>query len=223
MQDGRTALSPTLIVEDDPAIQFRIRRLIKGIEGPDAAIDIAASLAEARGLLARNDYALALIDIGLPDGNGGDLIAELHEREASIQTVVISAWGSESVVINALRSGAIGYLLKEREDIELDLLLRSIQRGGAPIDPVIARQILTFLPPEQPATSAPQASTAQITAREREILQLVSLGRTNREIAGELGLSRLTIETHAKTIYRKLAVGSRTAAVFKAKSLGLLG
>ncbi|MCW6530822.1 response regulator transcription factor [Sphingomonas sp. MMSM20] len=223
MQDGRTALSPTLIVEDDPAIQFRIRRLVRGIEGPDAAIDTAATLAEARALLVRSNYALALIDIGLPDGNGCDLIAELHERKASTQTVVISAWGSESVVINALRSGAIGYLLKEREDIELDLLLRSIQRGGAPIDPAIARQILTFLPAEQHAASAPQASTSQITTREREILHLVSLGRTNREIADELCLSRLTIETHAKTIYRKLAVSSRTAAVFKAKSLGLLG
>ncbi|MCW6536693.1 response regulator [Sphingomonas lycopersici] len=223
MQDGRTALSPTLIVEDDPAIQFRIRRLVRGIEGPDAAIDIAATLAEARALLVRSNYALALIDIGLPDGNGCDLIAELHEREASTQTVVISAWGSESVVINALRSGAIGYLLKEREDVELDLLLRSIQRGGAPIDPAIARQILTFLPAEPNAASAPQASTSQITTREREILHLVSLGRTNREIADELCLSRLTIETHAKTIYRKLAVSSRTAAVFKAKSLGLLG
>lgn len=222
MGHDTTALTPALIVEDDPAMRQRLERLLADIEGGPCSVTMAGSLAEAHDLLGKQTFALALIDIGLPDGDGCELIAWLRDHQPGTSALVISAWGHEDTVLAALRAGAIGYLLKEREDIELSMSLRSIQRGGAPIDPVIAKRILTSLAvPAQVRPPAPGA-TAQLSERETEILKLVARGYSNREIADLVSLSRLTIEGYTKTIYRKLAVGSRTAAVFEAQHLGLL-
>jgi len=221
-------LSRTLIVEDDAAMQRRIERLLAELIDADAKISIAGDIGEAKRCVAAQNISVALIDIGLPDGSGIDLIEWLQAHHPAITAVVISAWGHEDTVLAALRVGAVGYLLKEREDIELSLALQSISRGGAPIDPFIARRILALLP-ERPGGVDAQATvhtdTANdrtLSARESEILQLVARGFSNREIAELTALSRFTIEGYTKSIYRKLAVNSRTAAVFEAKAMGLL-
>ncbi|GAB3359874.1 response regulator transcription factor [Lysobacter tyrosinilyticus] len=220
MEQELLELSPALIVEDDPATRLRLARLLTGL---DAAADITAvgSLAEAYQALARKQFAIALVDIGLPDGDGRELVARLHRQCESMPVLVISSWGHEDTVLAALRAGAIGYLLKEREDVELAFSLKSIQRGGAPIDPVIARRILTLLPGPD-AAAPPAAEEVRLSTRELEVLQLLARGCSNREIAELVSLSRLTVEGYIKAIYRKLAVGSRTAAVFEAQKLGLL-
>jgi len=140
---------------------------------------------------------------------------------------VISAWRTEEIIFAALRAGAIGYLLKERDDIELGIALRSIEQGGAPIDPGIARHILAWLathqpPPAEAAVQASGKAPAALTRRERKILELVSQGLSNRDMAESLSISRLTVECHTKNIYRKLAVSSRTEAVFEGRRHGLL-
>lgn len=223
-------LSRALIVEDDAAMQRRIERLLAELIGTDADITIAGDIGEAKLRIAAQSISVALIDIGLPDGSGIDLIGWLQTHHPDITAVVISAWGHEDIVLAALRAGAVGYLLKEREDIELSLALQSIRRGGAPIDPFIARRILALLPErlgEVDAQTAPDADVHRandrtLSERESEILQLVARGFSNREIAELTALSRFTIEGYTKSIYRKLAVNSRTAAVFEAKAMGLL-
>ncbi|MDQ2702283.1 MAG: response regulator transcription factor [Pseudomonadota bacterium] len=220
MPDDSLVLTPALVVEDDLSMQRRIARLLGDVE-PGAEVVVTGSLAGARELLAAREFSIALVDIGLPDGNGCELIAWLSRHRPDMQVLVISAWGDEDTVLSALRSGAIGYLLKEREDIELTLSLRSIQRGGAPIDPAIAKRILALLPTQAPRAQ-PVVPEVHLSAREHEILALVSRGCSNREIAALVSLSRLTIEGYTKSIYRKLAVGSRTEAVHEAKALGLL-
>lgn len=212
------ALTPALVVEDDPAMQQRLARLLGELGATNVVA--AGSLAQAHEQLALRDFNLVLVDIGLPDGNGCELVARLHRERPQVPVLVISSWGHEDTVLAALRAGAIGYLLKERDDLELTLSLRSIQRGGAPIDPVIARRILALLPSLVPAVPAPPE--VQLSGRELEVLRLIARGCSNREIAEMVSLSRLTVEGYTKAIYRKLAVGSRTAAVFEAKSLGLL-
>jgi DNA-binding NarL/FixJ family response regulator len=222
---NRIDLSPTLIVKDNGPMQQRLRRLLVDLLGSDAQITTVDSIAAAKAQLHENTKGMAVIDIGLPDGNGIELIAWLHVHCPQVTTVVISAFGDEETVLAALRAGAIGYLLKEREDIELSFALQSIQRGGAPIDPFIARRILTLLAaPATPAAMAQAAAASDdaLSDRESEILQLVARGYSNREIAELTTLSRFTIEDYTKAIYRKLAVRSRTAAVFEAKNLGLL-
>ncbi|HEY8585820.1 MAG TPA: response regulator transcription factor [Rhodanobacter sp.] len=224
-----TELSPALIVEDSGAMQHRLRRLLQDLLGADAEIAVVDSIARAKAHLGEDAQGLALIDIGLPDGSGIDLIAWLHTHHPRLTTVVISAFGADGDVLAALRAGASGYLLKDREDIELSLALQSIRRGGAPIDPNIARRILDLFqlsaePTTAPAVPAKPHELAEhaLSERESEILRLVARGHSNREIAELTSLSRFTVEDHTKSIYRKLAVRSRTAAVYTAKARGLL-
>lgn len=215
-------LSPALIVEDVDAAGASLRQLLLEVAGADARIATVATLAEARAHLDAHPVALTLVDIGLPDGNGVELIAWLRARHPQVAAVVVSAYGDEDTVLAALRAGAVGYLLKERDTVELGMALRSIQRGGAPIDPFVARRVLDLLAPA-PATAAASATSAEtLSEREAEVLHLVARGYSNREIAELIGLSRFTIEGYTKAIYRKLAVSSRTAAVFEAQSRGML-
>lgn len=221
------SLSPTLIVEDEPAMQERLRHVLSTLGCDESRISVTDSVAGARQLLGEQGYGLVLVDIGLPDGSGVELIGWLQTHHPGVPAVVISAWRTEEIIFAALRAGAIGYLLKERDDIELGIALRSIEQGGAPIDPSIARHILAWLathqpPPAEAAVQASGEAPAALTRREREILELVSQGLSNRDMAESLSISRLTVECHTKNIYRKLAVSSRTEAVFEGRRHGLL-
>jgi DNA-binding NarL/FixJ family response regulator len=227
--DGR--MVPALIVEDDAATQARLHRLLGDVVGSTEHIDVAGSAEAARDRLAAGAHRLALVDITLPGENGLALIEWLRRAQPAVQAVVVSAWADEITIVRAIQAGAVGYLLKNADDLELTVSLRSLQRGGAPIDPGIARCILELLPARQPDADAAASAGALrgapadahvLTPRETGILQLVARGFSNREIAERIALSRLTIETHTRNIYRKLEVRSRTAAVFQAQSLGLL-
>jgi len=220
MEPQPIALAPALVVEDDPAMQTRMKRLIEALSGAPA--QVVGNLEAAREHLLSAPVSLALVDVQLPDGSGIDLIAWMQTHAPGAQSVIVSSWAEEETILAGVRAGAVGYLLKDRDDDELRLSLKSLQRGGAPIDPTIARRILALVP-QAPLAAAPAATAStQLSEREREILKLVAQGFSNREIAELVSLSKLTIECHTKNIYRKLAVGSRTAAVFEARSMGLL-
>ena len=214
--------APVLVVEDEPLLQQRLRGVLLALGYAPDALLFAATLAEARACLAQQPVALALVDLQLPDGNGCDLIVQLRADDPGLGILVVSAWSSEDAILGALRAGATGYVLKERDDVEVQLSIRSVLRGGAPIDPFIARRILQLLP--VPAPAAVGAAPAEaLSERESEILRLVADGFSNREIAEQLFLSRYTVESHVKRIYRKLAVSSRTGAVSAARTRGWLG
>ncbi|WP_202946593.1 LuxR C-terminal-related transcriptional regulator [Achromobacter arsenitoxydans] len=213
--------APVLLVEDEPLVRRRIESLLLQLGYQTDALVHAASLAEARACLAGQPVALALVDLGLPDGNGIDLIAEMHAADPALAILVISAWSTEDAILSALRAGATGYVLKERDDMEVALSIRSVLRGGAPIDPFVARRIIEELRP-RPAEQATPETGEILSPRESQILRLVAEGLGNREIAEQLFLSRYTVECHIKHIYRKLAVSSRTRAIHAARSRGLL-
>lgn len=223
-----------LIVEDDPPTRARLARVCAQVD-PQGVCQMADSLAQARNRLDTQGFDLVLLDIGLPDGSGLELLPWLQQHAPRTDAVVISSLGDDATVLAAIRAGAVGYLLKNGSDVELALSLGSMQRGGAPIDPVIARRILNLMA-SSPASSGetpqkvtvvnirPETTAAQpaLSERELDVLRLVAQGHTNREIAQGLGLSVHTIECHAKNIYRKLAVHSRAGAVYSARSHGLL-
>ncbi len=213
--------APVLLVEDDIAVRRRLEGLLLQFGYKLDAIIFAASLAEARACLAEQPVALALVDIGLPDGSGIDLIGELHVSDPGLAILVISAWCTQEVILSALRAGAVGYVLKERDDLEVAIAIRSVLRGGAPIDPFVAKRIIEELPSEVPERSEDNGMKA-LTARETQILLLVAEGLGNRDIAERLCLSRYTVECHIKRVYRKLAVSSRTRAIHTARQRGLL-
>lgn len=225
-----TLPAPVLLVEDEPLICRRLEGLLLQLGYAPEALVFAATLAQARERLASQPFALALVDLGLPDGNGTELIAEMHAEDASLAILVISAWSTEDAILAALRAGATGYVLKERDDLEVSLSIRSVLRGGAPIDPFVARRIIEELrprPASPPNAGGPEGGDSAdpgetLSPRESQILRLVSEGLGNREIAEELFLSRYTVECHVKHIYRKLAVSSRTRAIHAARTRGLL-
>src|SRR5690606_18299029 len=231
--------SPVLVVEDEPLLQQRLNGILRQLGYSPDALLFAASLADARACLSSQPVSLALVDLMLPDGSGLDLIAQLRSESPDMGILVVSAWSSEEAILSALRAGATGYVLKERDGIEVSMCIRSVLRGGAPIDPFIARLILQLLPlgdtaggpppgtaavfssAAPPATFAP-APGESLSEREAQILCLVADGLTNREIAERLFLSRYTVESHIKRIYRKLAVSSRTMAVRAGRARGVI-
>ncbi|WP_370551365.1 MULTISPECIES: response regulator [Comamonas] len=215
--------APVLVVEDDPLIRQRLLGILAHLGYQADALLFAETLAQARHLVQESPIALALVDLGLPDGNGIDLITELRNSDPALGILVISAWSTEDVLLGALRAGATGYVLKERDDLEVSLSIRSVLRGGAPIDPFIARRIIAELQPApSPSTETAASDEVKLSMREGQILELVAEGLANREIAERLFLSRYTVECHIKHIYRKLAVSSRVKAVREARSRGLL-
>ena len=214
---------PVLVVEDEPLLQRRLQLVLQQLGyAPDDLI-IVGSLKAAREALSHQPVALALVDLELPDGNGRSLIVELRADDPGLGILVVSAWSSEDAILGALRAGATGYVLKERDDLEVSLSIRSVLRGGAPIDPFIARRILELLPVVPPDAGPTPTSDVELTERECSILRHVANGLTNREIAERVFLSRFTVDTHIKRIYRKLAVSTRVSAVQQAKARGLLG
>ena len=216
---------PVLVVEDDPLMQARLKEILEFIGYQSEDIFFAQSIQQAVEIFKLHCASLALVDLGLPDGNGTELIRELKQYDASLSILVISAWSTGDAIFEALKSGATGYVLKERDDLEVAMAIRSVLRGGAPIDPFMAEKILKQLDFEEKKAceqSPQQAITKILTNREQQILELVATGLSNKEIADQISLSRYTVESHIKHIYRKLAVCTRTKAVDTARTLGLL-
>jgi DNA-binding NarL/FixJ family response regulator len=228
-----------LIVADDSIAADRMRRILAEL-APHRRVVIASGRAEALNLLAALPYDLVLVDMRLPGNDGAALLHHVRQAYPRIESIGMSATDDQELVNAAIAAGAIGYLLTEADDAELAYLLRSIERGGSPMDSRIARRILgsiaayakarTIEPIRVQApvpSSSEQASAARLpqgllSPRELKVLRLIAQGWSNRQIADAVYLSVNTIEFHAKSIYRKLSVKSRTQAVHEAMQHGLL-
>jgi DNA-binding NarL/FixJ family response regulator len=192
----------------------------------------AASVAEAKTALATFSPDVLLVDLGLPDGSGLEVISLAAQEHPACEIMVCSIFGDEERVLTSIEAGASGYLLKDTPGLTLDEAIRQIHSGGSPMSPVIARQILQRLRKNPPAVEPVSAKCAQkllpdteapaLTVREAEILDLLSRGYTYSEVAGLLSLTVHTIQTHVKHLYSKLSVHSRSEAVFEACKIGLL-
>lgn len=205
-----------LVLED---LQDSQRLLTQALRASFPAIVIAVTsrLHEARQWLTENPPPdLALIDLGLPDGSGIDLIAELNRRSPTTVTVVASIFADDQHLFPALRAGAQGYLLKDQRWPELAELLKGIAAGRPPLSPQIARKLLGYFRP------APPSNLDTLTQRETEVLSLIAKGVTLAEAAKLLGISPHTVSGYVKDIYRKLNVSSRAEAALTAQRMGLV-
>ncbi|NCI79338.1 LuxR C-terminal-related transcriptional regulator [Acinetobacter kanungonis] len=228
MNDIETVLPvPVIILEDEPIIQKRLQRVLTELGYENETLHFVSNLKQAFEKMEEIPISLALVDLGLPDGNGVEFIEKLRERDASALILVISAWSTQASLFSAIKAGATGYVLKERDDSEVLLAIRSILRGGAPIDPFIAREILAQIAVQEDTHDKSEhdnlpSDMEALTNREKEILDLVAQGLSNREISEQLFVSRYTVESHIKHIYRKLSVSKRTKAVSAARTLGII-
>jgi DNA-binding NarL/FixJ family response regulator len=209
------------IVEDDGLLSERYRELIGS--APDMRLEWTASgAAEALRRLATAVPDVLLVDLGLPDGSGLDVIRAAKAHRADCEVMVVSVFGDEEHVVAAIAAGASGYLLKDALAESFLGTIRELRAGGSPISPSIARIILNHARAPDAPTSGVELSDCELGEREQEILSLVAKGFNFQEIGRLLGISNNTVKTHIYRIYRKLSVHSRGEAVFEAKRLGLL-
>jgi len=208
-----------LLVEDDPVTRARLVDAIA--RRPELELlGAAANCAEAREHLRRQLPRVLLTDLGLPDGNGIELIKAV-EGKPDVDAMVITVFGDEHHVVSALEAGATGYLLKDSSPDEIGDALARLIAGGSPISAKIARHLVRrFQPPGDP--QKPAGGGATLTEREREVLERMAKGFNYAEVARSLDMSPNTVTSHIKNIYRKLAVHSRAEAVFEAAQMGLI-
>lgn len=214
------------IVEDDVDLQNAI---ISAIEAsPDIRMTHAASTrAAGLRLLEQPPADVLLVDLGLPDGSGIDVIKAAYTLWPTCAVMVCTTFADEAHVLQSIEAGASGYLLKDGTAGDMLAEMRSLHGGGSPISPLIARQILTRFrnaPALVPARLSVSHSTEQVSlsAREKEVLELITKGFTADEIAKLITVSQHTIRTYVRRIYVKLKVTSKTEAIFEARNQGLL-
>ena len=207
------------IIEDDPAMRGLLRRAIESCDDM-CVVGEAANAASASLIIEEGGYDVLLCDLGLPDGSGIDLILKESSYGRGTDILVITMFANQSKVLAAVQAGARGYLLKDEDMEDCMTAIRNIQRGGSPISPIIARQLLRQIRPIKSKTASPLA--APLSDREYEVLNLLSRGFSNSECAEVLGISAHTIGSHVKNIYRKLEVNSRAEALFEASRKGIL-
>jgi DNA-binding NarL/FixJ family response regulator len=214
-------ITRVMIVEDDPAFFNRFSRIVAA--QPDFELFAAVrDGATARDCLARGAPDVLLIDLGLPDLSGIDIIRETAARYPATDILVVSVFGDEQHVIASIEAGATGYLLKDSLPDEFVEVIKELRAGGSPISPVIARRLLTKLRPATNVIALQDGPRAPLSARESEILSFIAKGFSFAEIAKLLEISPHTVTTYVKKIYQKLAVHSRGEAVYEASKMGLL-
>jgi len=209
------------LVEDERVTRARIARVIEG-HPRLRLVGAAGTVAAGRALLERETPDVLLTDIDLPDGTGVELIAWLRARGAATASMVVSVFGDEQHVVEAIEAGALGYLLKDGDADYIATSILEMLDGGSPISPPIARYLLRRLQSPPGDTAASAGPAPRLSPREQEVLNLIAKGFSYAEIAGLLGLTPPTVATHTRGIYRKLDVHSRGEAVYEALQLGLV-
>lgn len=209
-----------LIVEDVREIGRRLAAVIDELPGFSVCA-IARSVREATGHLADHRPRIVLVDLGLPDGSGIEVIHSARQAEWVCDCLVISTFGDEKRVLSALQAGARGYLLKGDGPPKFDEVLHAILEGGSPISPKVARFLLKLV------DGGPQLDDVcgvemSLTQRETEILQAIKRGYKRKEIADSLQISVGTVGVHINKVYRKLEVGSNVEAILAATKRGLI-
>lgn len=218
------AAHSAIVVEDIGETRFWLSDVLRQAFG-DIAIDNAIDLKSARrwfaGRVTKDLGLLALVDLGLPDGSGIELIREIKQQHPEVEVVVTTIYDDDIHLLDAMSAGAHGYLLKDRDAEELVTQLRGLDRGEAPISPSIARRILDQFRIHAGLKRATLNDAPPLTERETEVLQLIGRGLTLSEAGVILNIGSQTVASHVKNIYRKLGIATRAEAALEAAKRSL--
>lgn len=217
------------VVEDNPLHTQRYRENLAA----DPALALVAEFSNARDAMAGVGALapdVALVDLGLPDGSGFDVVRHIRQVSPSTSIMVVSVFGGERNLFEAIAAGATGYLLKDSLPEDFNASIHALQAGESPISPALARLLLERLRPGEAEAEAVRAAEPAVEAepesplspRETTILQAIARGSSIAEIGQSLYISPLTVKSHVRNIYRKLEANSRQHAVYLAQQRGLL-
>jgi len=215
---GASEIFSVLVVEDDTTI----RQYFENSVSSHKQLKLLGAAGCCREAMPYMDLKpdVMLVDLGLPDGNGADLIRRMKTVAPKSEAIVITIFADEFRVIEAIRAGATGYILKDTMPGDIGNAIMEMLAGISPISPAVARYIINALRPEPVIeTTNPDFSLSQ---RELEVLQLVARGYSREEIARLLELSGHTVVAHIRSIYKKMQVHSRSEAVYEAYQIGLI-
>lgn len=209
-----------LVIADDHAlVRAGIRALLEGLEG----ITVVAEAGDGRAALAlvethRPDILLA--DIAMPLMNGLELAANVTRDLPATRVIILSMHSSEEYADRALQAGAVGYLLKDAGLAELELAVRAVARGETYLSPSVSKHVIAeYLG----RTAGTRSRTTPLTPRQEEILRLIAEGHTTKGIAGRLGISVKTVETHRAQVMERLDIRDVAGLVRYAIRIGLIG
>jgi DNA-binding NarL/FixJ family response regulator len=208
-----------LIVDDHAVVREGLRTFLElqdGIEVVGEAADGEQAVARATAL----EPDVILMDLVMPRLDGIGAMRALRERQSPSHVIVLTSFLDDERLMPALQAGAAGYLLKDVEPAELARAVRSACADEALIDPTVAARLLHTLSADEPRNHA-NDTAANLTRREREVLELIALGHSNKRIARELGVAEKTVKTHVGHLLAKLGVADRTQAALFAVQHGL--
>ena len=211
---GATEATRVLVVEDDATLRMHLRDVL----GAEADFLLVGLAEDARtGLAFAGPFDLAIVDLGLPDVSGVEVIRELAAREPAPAIMAHTVFEDRRNVFDAIVAGADSYVLKGGDRDSLLAALRQLRGGGAPMSPRIARHVV-----EAFREQGRVADKYTLSGRERQVLAQLEEGLSYKEVAAALHISRHTVHTHIKRIYEKLHAHSRAEALAKARLRGMI-
>ena len=207
-----------MIVEDNPEFQWLLTRSLE-MTGENWEVTTCAEISTAFAHIKTNKkgFDLALVDIGLPDGSGIEVISKLNRLNPDMPILVITIMRSEHTLVESIRAGAKGYLLKEDDEVSISKAIKQVLDQEYPISASLARYLFRLAQTPEKAQGL-----SDLTPQEIAVLQNLSDGFTYQETANRLGVSISTVRTHIQKLYRKLNSNSGPEAVAKAKSIGII-
>jgi DNA-binding NarL/FixJ family response regulator len=209
-----------LVADDHAIVRTGIRHVLESEPG-FAVVAEAATGAEALALAGSLRPDVAVLDISMPGESGLRVAAELRQRSPDTRVLILSMHDNTEYVLESLRAGAHGYLLKDSAATELRGAIRAVRRGESYFSPAVAGKLSAVVRGDAAASAA--GALAQLTARERQVLVGVAQGHTNREIAQQLGISHRTVESHRESLMKKLGVRTVAGLTRLALEAGLVG
>jgi DNA-binding NarL/FixJ family response regulator len=207
-----------LLADDHTLIRAGIRELLQGLNGVEVSGE-AGDGHEALQLVETLQPDVVLLDIGMPGLNGLEVAARLAKLHPAMRVLILSMHMSEEYVLQALRAGAAGYLLKGAAVAELELAVRAVARGQTYLSPAVSKSVVDEYVRRTGGAADPLEA---LTPRQREILQLVAEGNTSKGIARKLGLSYRTVETHRNQLMKRLDIHDVSGLVRFAVRAGIV-
>ena len=201
-----------IVLVDDHAIVREGLRSMLNTQSDLGVIGEAGTGADAIALIERLQPDIVLLDLEMPDINGVDVLERLRSTSPTVRVIILTAYGSDERILEAVRAGAKGYLLKEAGLAEVLNALRIVAAGGSLLEPAVTERLLNSMGRMLRSGKVPEV----LTGRERDILTFIARGFSNKAIAEELHLAERTVKFHATIIFQKLGVTNRAEAVAKA-------